>query len=102
MAVIKEKLNINYAKLKAFKKKIMAGGGAYELSNQEWLKTGAETGDVLTLVRNLVLLFFSLRGYQTKQFFSQDGSKIYCLIFTEENDLKNIAEILKAQKQFNF
>lgn len=30
MGIIKEKLNINYAKLKALKRKVMTGGGAYE------------------------------------------------------------------------
>lgn len=78
-------------------------GGNFTLQNNKWIqfKDLKEPKDILTLLRNISLFKLSkVLHLQTASLFSEDGSKIYVLIHADEDLLRDHADWIEYELQF--
>jgi hypothetical protein len=81
-------------------KKILFGGDYYnyDASALEWERTGQETKDFFTLIRQTVNIILGFQGIIAREFVSYDGYFIVTVCYGHEFNLKMVVEYLRMKK----
>ncbi|CAD8131835.1 unnamed protein product [Paramecium octaurelia] len=94
--------DIDYSAIKEMKPKIMQGGGYFINVNGKWHRSQEDTNDVLTLIRQIMLIQIMMSGFSVKSCITDDGKYILCRLYAHEENLKSLAERQKLKKKLNF
>ncbi|CAD8055651.1 unnamed protein product [Paramecium sonneborni] len=94
--------DLDYSKIKQMKPKMMQGGGYFVLKNGKWNRSDEDTNDVLTLIRQIMLIQIMINGFSVQSCITDDGKYILCRLYAHEENLKTLAERQKLKKKLNF
>ncbi|CAK70293.1 unnamed protein product (macronuclear) [Paramecium tetraurelia] len=95
-------LQIDMQKLVYVQKKAYSQGEYLKQQGQSWYRTKNETSDILTLIRNAIIIQFSRKGFNVKSFISKDGYTIYLCLYMSEKMLEIAAENFQLPKRLSF
>ncbi|CAD8097617.1 unnamed protein product [Paramecium sonneborni] len=99
---IMDSIQIDFQSLLYTSKKAYSQGEYLKTQGNTWYRTNNDTQDLLTLIRNILIIQFSRKGYNVKPVLSKDGSKIYLLLYIPEKSLEVAAENFCLQKKLSF
>ncbi|CAK82632.1 unnamed protein product (macronuclear) [Paramecium tetraurelia] len=99
---ISEYFQVDYQKLQYIQKKAYSQGEYLRQSGKFWHRTQKVTSDILTLIRNILIVQFTRRGFQVQQKISQDGEKIFLLLYMSEKMLETAAENCQLPKKISY
>ncbi|CAD8057339.1 unnamed protein product [Paramecium sonneborni] len=94
--------DLDYSLIKEMKPKIMQGGGYFVFKNGKWNRSDEDTSDVLTLIRQIMLIQIMINGFSVKSCITDDGRFILCRLYAHEENLKTLAQRQKLKKKLNF
>ncbi|CAK66063.1 unnamed protein product (macronuclear) [Paramecium tetraurelia] len=97
-----QQIQIDFQKIQQQQQKAYSQGEYLRLIQSQWNKTMNETSDLLTLVRNILIVQFSRKGFMVRSIISEDGSKIYLLLYMPEQMLEIAAENCQLSKKLCF
>ncbi|CAD8154924.1 unnamed protein product [Paramecium octaurelia] len=95
-------LQIDMQKLEYVQKKAYSQGEYLKRQGQAWYRTRNETQDILTLIRNALIIQLSRKGFNVKSFISKDGQTIYLCLYMTEKMLEIAAENFSLPKKLSF
>ncbi|CAD8075699.1 unnamed protein product [Paramecium primaurelia] len=99
---ISEYFQVDYQKLQYIQKKAYSQGEYLKQFGKVWHRTNKETQDILTLIRNILIIQFTRRGFQIKQQLSEDGKNIFLLLYMSEKMLETAAENCQLPKKISY
>ncbi|CAD8121529.1 unnamed protein product [Paramecium sonneborni] len=99
---ISECFQLDYERLLCVQKKAYNQGEYLHQKGNNWYRTHRETQDLLTLIRNILILQLTRRGFKVRQEISQDGQKIFLLLYMSEKMLETAAENNQLSKKVGF
>ncbi|CAD8050369.1 unnamed protein product [Paramecium primaurelia] len=97
-----QQIQIDFQKIQQQQQKAFSQGDYLRQIKSSWHKTQNETSDLLTLVRNILIIQFSRKGFVVRSILSNDGLKIYLLLYMPEQMLEIAAENFQLQKKLCF
>ncbi|CAD8122840.1 unnamed protein product [Paramecium sonneborni] len=97
-----QSIQIDYQNIKKQQLKAFNQGEYLRLIESQWHRTINETADLITFVRNILIIQLSRKGFIIKSNLSQDGSKIYLQLYMSEQMLEIAAQNFQIYKKLSF
>ena len=77
------------------------GNGKFFKQSEDgtFIRTQSETGDFMTLIRQLIYVMLGYHGIVVREFITSDGKFIVAVCYSHIDNLKTIAEIMRMSKK---